>query len=1035
MSKKPVVMISSTVNDLSEYRSMVLDACLRADTFPKMMEHLPALDADAIEASLTMVEEADIYVGIFAHRYGYTPQGYDISITEMEYNRAVERGIPILIFIIDDEVPVKPKDFDKGIAAEKLEILKEKLKSKHVVASFESPKDLRGLVINSLEQLKKQLPKEEKDQGKVWAKSLHYTSEIPKKPEPFIAHPYTLLQLKGLIGRKKELELLTDWVTKTNYQDYTIFNVVAIGGMGKSALTWHWFNNIAPQEKDWAGSVWWSFYETDATFDNFITNTLAYVSDQSKEQLKDKTAAEKEAELLQILNNHPYLIVLDGLERILVAYARQDAAFLDDDSALDNKTNNYIAGAMGLPESGAKSYVGKHRLRKTTDPRIGHFLRKLSQVQKSKILISTRLYPADLQTAVGEPYLGCFARFLPGLSDPDALELWRAYGAKGSREEMLPVFQSFDKHPLLLQLLASEIAEFRDAPGDFDKWKKANPDFNVFNLPLVQVQSHVLSYALKGLSTAELQTLQTIAGFRMPASIATLKALLLEKENEEKESDTSSSETILSQAITKLKGLFLDNEIGKQQTDSNFYSEASLDQALKTLEDKGLLGWDRRSNRYDLHPIVRGVVWNNLDTDKQLEIHGSLKAHFEAMPFFEDFTQVESIEDVRPAIELYNALIKMELYDAAIRVFHDRIGKAIFYRLSTNYLVVELLEPLFLKGMEQLLALSSKSYQYVTMSILAMGYAKSGLPGKANPLYEDVIEMCKSDGHKRNQAVTLSNLSGTLRLTGKLFKAEVAASKGLLLARDFEEYYSKGINTVNLGVVKNSRGVYKEAKTALTSSIKLAINKGSKQNEGASKADLSEILLLNSEYKKAKKFANEAWELAVDERNERDFIRAAYCQGLAALRLQDFKTAEERLHHALKRVRAVQAVDEELKILNALAEFYVIKNEPTKAKEYLDEVWDYAEQGPYPLLHADALNILAQLEILESNKPAAIEAATLAYKKAWCDGPPYAYNYGLENAKRLLKQLGAAEPPMPEFDASKFEPMPEVKIDPEGEIE
>ena len=59
-----------------------------------MMEHLPASDRDAIAESLRIVDEATIYLGIFAHRYGYIPKGNSISITEMEYNRAVERGIP-----------------------------------------------------------------------------------------------------------------------------------------------------------------------------------------------------------------------------------------------------------------------------------------------------------------------------------------------------------------------------------------------------------------------------------------------------------------------------------------------------------------------------------------------------------------------------------------------------------------------------------------------------------------------------------------------------------------------------------------------------------------------------------------------------------------------------------------------------------------------------------------------------------------------------------------------------------------------------
>lgn len=94
------VMVSSTVRDLPDHRKEVLDACLRQGMFPLMMEHLPAIDANAIKASMDLVDQADIYLGVFAYRYGYVPKGQDISITEMEYNRALERGIPRLIFLI-----------------------------------------------------------------------------------------------------------------------------------------------------------------------------------------------------------------------------------------------------------------------------------------------------------------------------------------------------------------------------------------------------------------------------------------------------------------------------------------------------------------------------------------------------------------------------------------------------------------------------------------------------------------------------------------------------------------------------------------------------------------------------------------------------------------------------------------------------------------------------------------------------------------------------------------------------------------------
>jgi hypothetical protein len=51
-----------------------------------------------------------------------------------------------------------------------------------------------------------------------------------------------------------------------------------------------------------------------------------------------------------------------------------------------------------------------------------------------------------------------------------------------------------------------------------------------------------------------------------------------------------------------------------------------------------------------------------------------------------------------------------------------------------------------------------------------------------------------------------------------------------------------------------------------------------------------------------------------------------------------------------------------------------------------------------------------------------------AYELVWCDGPPFAYHWGLE------RELGAGEPEMAAFDESKFEPMPEVEIDPSDEF-
>jgi hypothetical protein len=88
----------------------------------------------------------------------------------------------------------------------------------------------------------------------------------------------------------------------------------------------------------------------------------------------------------------------------------------------------------------------------------------------------------------------------------------------------------------------------------------------------------------------------------------------------------------------------------------------------------------------------------------------------------------------------------------------------------------------------------------------------------------------------------------------------------------------------------------------------------------------------------------------------------------------------------------------------------------------------------YPLLQADGRNVLAQLECDLGHRDAAIEAATAAYRLAWCDGPPYAYHSGLTIARQHLKELGAPEPQLAPFDERKFSPMPDVELNPKDDF-
>jgi hypothetical protein len=67
MSKRSA-FISSTSLDLEKYREAAGEICRKWGLFPIMMKDFPAMDAGAVAGSKRQLDEADVYIGIFAHR-------------------------------------------------------------------------------------------------------------------------------------------------------------------------------------------------------------------------------------------------------------------------------------------------------------------------------------------------------------------------------------------------------------------------------------------------------------------------------------------------------------------------------------------------------------------------------------------------------------------------------------------------------------------------------------------------------------------------------------------------------------------------------------------------------------------------------------------------------------------------------------------------------------------------------------------------------------------------------------------------------
>ena len=110
------VFLSSTYLDLIEHRKEAAEALARLGHHVIGMETFNARTEDPTKASLSEVDECNFFVGIYAHRYGSIIKDAGISVTEQEFDRAVETGKDIFAFFVNEDYPWPPKWVDKDAA-------------------------------------------------------------------------------------------------------------------------------------------------------------------------------------------------------------------------------------------------------------------------------------------------------------------------------------------------------------------------------------------------------------------------------------------------------------------------------------------------------------------------------------------------------------------------------------------------------------------------------------------------------------------------------------------------------------------------------------------------------------------------------------------------------------------------------------------------------------------------------------------------------------------------------------------------------
>lgn len=210
------VFLSSTYIDLIEHRKAAHDALEQLGLHVIWMEAFGARPEDSTKACLDEVKESHLFVGIYAHRYGYIPKDSDVSITEQEFNHAQKLGKPIFGFVIneDHDWKIKHVEHDKK---DKLNAFLNKVK-KQPVEFFTTPDNLANNIASSVG---------------------HYLSEhkpTPDSPFPAPVKPTgnTLPTQPYFFGRVDELKTIAAALSPDSRTWGALID--GPGGIGKTAL-------------------------------------------------------------------------------------------------------------------------------------------------------------------------------------------------------------------------------------------------------------------------------------------------------------------------------------------------------------------------------------------------------------------------------------------------------------------------------------------------------------------------------------------------------------------------------------------------------------------------------------------------------------------------------------------------------------------------------------------------------------------------------------------------------------------------------
>lgn len=435
-----------------------------------------------------------------------------------------------------------------------------------------------------------------------------------------------------------------------------------------------------------------------------------------------------------------------------------------------------------------------------------------------------------------------------------------------------------------------------------------------------------------------------------------------------------------------------------------------LMETVKDLEQRGLLQYDRREQRYDLHPVVRGVAAGGMNAEEKESYGLRVVDYFSSRPH-SPYEQAKTMEDVANGLHVVRTLLKLGHYQQVVDVYRGDLSGALFFNLEVYVEILSLLRPFFPAGWEELskdVDISDASY-FANDAAIALYYCGEfqkaldvfGAALQADLKAEDWVEV----------GIRLKNISSNLVDQNLLAKALRVSALTLDLAIVREDNEAIFISQFLLFSEQSCFGQWQAAE-ATWRQLDPMERDWDRAVYRQGNAEYRFALFQFRQGNLQEKHITAAEILAKQDGNRAILRYLHRLRGIWRLEQGEWVLAAASFNQAVSMARERRLVDVESETGLALAKFYLGQLVGDDARSEAERLAQLVTGDRY----------LALLWLAIGDHEQAKQHALAAYRGAWADGEPYVNRYALTKATELLQQTNVPIPDLPPYDPAKDEP-------------